>query len=331
MKIINAIRGLVQRTLGKSDRSDDLLLTAQGTLRVSGDKAVLHLANGMVFEASLTHDQQDSKFVVRITGMASTLANKDIEPLERRYDLSEVVQAREFYKARVDAWRRTLATGNVSASNKRGALVWLASGAVGVVVLSLMFGPGGVRQTQTMTSLSQADAAVLAAREQAQQPDFGAMHPAAAAKPDAVAVLTAEEAKKVAGAGRIMVRDGKQMLVAFSDPNCPSCHDLDSQASHFDGTTGLTVIPVAYKEGSRDLAAAILCSANPGKAWTDSMMGQRPSNAPCDKGYAQVDANRALFEKIGGTATPTLVAPNGSLAAGSADTNILVAWVAAHS
>lgn len=330
MNIIKRIRDGIQRLLGNRNLSDTLQVSAVGSLRVSGDKAILHMSSGMAFEASLQLDDADSKFVVRVAHLGGG-SGMTLPALDHRYDLSDVVKAREFYLETIQSWRQMISAAGAAKVGKRSFLWPFAWGAAVVVALAFVFSPGASSNqgaAAAAAGLSLADTGAALARQQAQAAPAAA---AAGAKPQQ-AVLSDEEAKKVATAGRVLVREGKKMLVAFSDPNCPSCRDLDLQASRFDGNTGLTVIPVAYKDGSRDLAASILCSANPGKAWADYMQaGTRPGNGPCDKGLAQVDANKVLFEQIGGTATPTLVAPNGTLAAGAADTPVLVAWVAGHS
>ncbi|MDL5034386.1 thioredoxin fold domain-containing protein [Pelomonas sp. APW6] len=331
MNIIKRIRDVIQRILGNRDPSDTLQVTAVGSLRVSGDKAILHLSSGMAFEASLQLDDAVSKFVVRVAHLGGGGSDMTLPVLDHRFDLSDVVKAREFYLETIQSWRQVISAAGTAKVGMRSFLWPFACGAAVVVALAFFFSPGASSNqgaAAAAASMSLADTGAALARQQAQT---SAAAPGAGAKQQQ-AVLSDEEAKKVASAGRVLVREGKKMLVAFSDPNCPSCRDLDMQASRFDGNTGLTVIPVAYKEGSRDLAASILCSTNPGKAWADYMQaGKRPGNGPCDKGLALVDANKVLFEQIGGTATPTLVAPNGTLAAGAADTPVLVAWVAGHS
>ena len=95
MNIIKRIRDGIQRLLGNRNLSDTLQVSAVGSLRVSGDKAILHMSSGMAFEASLQLDDADSKFVVRVAHLGGG-SGMTLPALDHRYDLSDVVKAREF-------------------------------------------------------------------------------------------------------------------------------------------------------------------------------------------------------------------------------------------
>jgi protein-disulfide isomerase len=171
------------------------------------------------------------------------------------------------------------------------------------------------------------DAATLAAFQaaalQAQAASGGASASASgspvAAGPREAAKLTADEAKMIEGLKGIVIRPGKQMLTVFSDPLCPACREFEKQLAEMDKNIGVRIIPVAFQPGSAEKVAAILCAADPAKAWQQAMSVAPIDAAPCDGGKKSAVENNAAFSSIQATATPTLVAPNGTLAVGGAD------------
>jgi thiol:disulfide interchange protein DsbC len=106
--------------------------------------------------------------------------------------------------------------------------------------------------------------------------------------------------------------------MAFSDPNCPACQELEREAASLKSGQGFAVIPVGFQPGSRVLAAKVLCAKDQARAWADALRGVAPNEQPCEAGLRKVDENNNLFASIGASATPTLVSANGQLAQGSA-------------
>lgn len=121
-------------------------------------------------------------------------------------------------------------------------------------------------------------------------------------------MVTGLKGVKLAGSGPI--------YYVFSDPNCPFCKELEKAVAVVSGYQPV-ILPLGYKSGSRDLAAAVMCSAEPGKEWARAIAGTS-SAKPCDKGYQLVDANMQVFEKLGLSSTPTMVTPKGTLVTGAA-------------
>jgi len=111
---------------------------------------------------------------------------------------------------------------------------------------------------------------------------------------------------------------GGKSFVVFSDPNCPFCRELEKSLAQLDGGLNPVVLPLGFKEGARDLSAAILCSKDPVIAWKAYMRdGQKPGAQVCQDGLAKVDANMALFRDLQMGSTPTLVSPSGVVVVGS--------------
>jgi protein-disulfide isomerase len=130
------------------------------------------------------------------------------------------------------------------------------------------------------------------------------------------AVLNAEEAKLVGTLKGVKLPGTGATYYVFSDPNCPFCKDLEKAVDTVAGYTPV-VLPLGYKPGSRDLSAAVMCSADPAKEWKRAIAGTSAAK-PCEQGYQLVDASMRAFEKLGLSSTPTMVTPKGTLVTGAA-------------
>jgi thiol:disulfide interchange protein DsbC len=141
--------------------------------------------------------------------------------------------------------------------------------------------------------------------------------PSAAARPPAQRLADADLARLASAKGLSVRKEGKPFIV-FSDPLCPYCQNLEKSLANLDERLRPVILPLGYKPGARDLAASILCSPEPAKAWVESLTaGTAPSGQACDAGYAQVDQNMALFESLRLTSTPTMISPSGHLVVGA--------------
>jgi len=102
--------------------------------------------------------------------------------------------------------------------------------------------------------------------------------------------------------GIIIDPDGAPVAM-FSDPLCPSCRKFEASIAK-DGYKQFVplVIPVAFKPGSMDVAAGILCAKDPVKAWKDVMAMSpdrvKPPAEPCDEGRKIIEQNNADFAKM---------------------------------
>lgn len=145
----------------------------------------------------------------------------------------------------------------------------------------------------------------------------GSPEPVSTARAPAQRLADSELAKLASAKGLSPRKEGKPFIV-FSDPQCPYCRDLEKSLSVLDERLRPVMLPLGYKPGSRDLAAAILCSADPAKTWVETLTkGTTPKGQACDAGYAQVDENMALFESLHLSATPTMISPTGHLVMGA--------------
>lgn len=139
--------------------------------------------------------------------------------------------------------------------------------------------------------------------------------------------LPEDQLKKVKAAYSIKQGKGSKIAYVFEDPMCSACQHFAGEARGFNASYGVQVIPIGFQQGGRDRAAAALCSKDVAKAWDMVMAGLSPEGKPCPDGYKKIDENNALFTSLGMNSTPTSVAPNGSLAQGSADAPAITAWI----
>lgn len=147
--------------------------------------------------------------------------------------------------------------------------------------------------------------------------------PATAAAPASVSVpaqakLTADEREKLGQLqGKFAAGGQGASYQVFSDPHCPFCKQLEGSMASVKNYTAV-IMPLGYKDGSRDLSASVLCAADPAKEWAVVMATGRSAVKPCEAGYAKVDQNMHMFQALGLSSTPTMVTPKGTLVTGAA-------------
>lgn len=153
------------------------------------------------------------------------------------------------------------------------------------------------------------------------QRDLTAERKEAMSRIDFAALPLADALKEVRGSG-------KRTLAIFSDPDCPYCRKLEAELTNLTNVTLYTfLIPVAaLHPHARGKAIAVWCAPDPIGAWRDLMAHDRiPDAGDCAH---PVDRNIALAERLGITGTPTLVARDGRVLAGSAGLAQIEAWLA---
>jgi thiol:disulfide interchange protein DsbC len=112
--------------------------------------------------------------------------------------------------------------------------------------------------------------------------------------------------------------NGARTLYVFSDPACGFCRRLEPELAQLDNVTIYTFV-VAFQ--GRQLPAAVMCNADPARAWIDVMKGD-PRGGPVAVESADcralLDRNLALARTLGVNGTPTIVYADGSQNAGYA-------------
>ena len=107
--------------------------------------------------------------------------------------------------------------------------------------------------------------------------------------------------------------DGRRQLIVFSDPMCPYCRRIEQEFTKLNNVT-IYLFPYPIEKrfpGSTELAGAIWCSPDRGKAWDDWMLkGQKPAaKAACVTPIADIDK---IGNKMGIGVTPTVIFADGA-------------------
>lgn len=149
-----------------------------------------------------------------------------------------------------------------------------------------------------------------------------AIQPAAAQSGSTDTQLTDEE-RKIIGkrASRISLGGSGAEMLVFTDPNCPFCQRLEPELEELVAKNEgkVTIIPVAFKDGSREALAAAFCSKDPLASWKVAVAGGQVQGKVCDAGLKKVDENNKLFTELKFAATPTLITPKGLILASYAN------------
>lgn len=150
----------------------------------------------------------------------------------------------------------------------------------------------------------------------------------AAGKPFA---LTADQMKAFSGATVLKFGAGKKWVYVFEDPLCVACQHFARNARALGPDFSIQVLPVAFNPGAMDLAARAVCEKDPVRAWEALMEGGLSiDGSACPAGVKKVEANNALFLKLGLRATPTMVARGGAVVDGSGETAAIAYWINKH-
>ena len=129
---------------------------------------------------------------------------------------------------------------------------------------------------------------------------------------------------------------GGKNLVIWSDPLCPHCRDFEQKVlDKLPATLGVTVVPVAFKHGSRPILSYAACAstaAERGARWKN-LMSEQPAGIDvaqqCATGPAIADSNSALFARAGLRTTPTLMKPDGEVFDGDVNSvEAVTSWLA---
>jgi protein-disulfide isomerase len=150
--------------------------------------------------------------------------------------------------------------------------------------------------------------------------------------------LSATEMQVVANATRelgIQMRPSGQPFVIFSDPNCPSCKDLEPKLSQVDPRFVPVIVPVSFKDGSEDAVKRVLCAKDTVSAWSAAIGGYTPVGDAVSDGTCAGAADKVLkangaFVALNFTGTPTLVSATGKVVAGSGSLDDINKWLVAN-
>jgi len=124
-------------------------------------------------------------------------------------------------------------------------------------------------------------------------------------------------------------KNAKHKLIVFSDPECPYCaklhHEMKKVArERKDIAFYIKMFPLKIHRGAYDKAKAIVCKKS--LKLLEDAYNKKPLPAPSCK-TSVVDENIKLAEKLGITADPAVVLPDGRVFVGFRDANALKALV----
>jgi thiol:disulfide interchange protein DsbC len=103
---------------------------------------------------------------------------------------------------------------------------------------------------------------------------------------------------------------GKQVLAIFEDPNCSYCRVMRRDLLKLDNVTVYTFVLPILAADSETKAKKALCAPDKVTAWNELMLeGKVPANdGTC---FTAINRIKAVSEKLGVTATPTVFFANG--------------------
>lgn len=114
---------------------------------------------------------------------------------------------------------------------------------------------------------------------------------------------------------KIQRGDGKRVFAMFSDPHCPYCRQFEQTLQKMDDITLYVFMFPVIRPDLADHSKAVWCSADRSKAWVDlALNGKVPAAKPSCAN--PVEKNVELGQRLGVSATPTLIFANGERVSG---------------
>ncbi len=114
---------------------------------------------------------------------------------------------------------------------------------------------------------------------------------------------------------KIQRGNGKRVFAMFSDPHCPYCRRFEQVLQKADDFTLYVFMFPVIRPDLADHSKAVWCSADRGKAWVDLALNNKVPAAKPDCANP-VDKNVQLGQRLGVSATPTLIFSNGERVSG---------------
>lgn len=109
----------------------------------------------------------------------------------------------------------------------------------------------------------------------------------------------------------IVKGNGKRKMAVFADPTCPYCKTLSASLEKVTNVTISVFLYPVLGQDAMDKSAAVWCSKNRSKVWTDWMVRSQKipaTEGPCDVAAIQRNLELGRVHAIAGT--PTVVFSN---------------------
>lgn len=115
---------------------------------------------------------------------------------------------------------------------------------------------------------------------------------------------------------RMVKGNGRRKMAYFTDPNCPYCKRLDQDLAKVNDVTIHVFLYPVLSQDSREKAAAVWCSKDRVKAYSEMMLNGHPPKTAgtCD---TPIDKILAYGRQNGISGTPTLFFANGQRVTGA--------------
>lgn len=115
---------------------------------------------------------------------------------------------------------------------------------------------------------------------------------------------------------RVVKGNGRRKMAYFTDPNCPYCKRLDQELAKVNDVTIHVFLYPVLSQDSREKAAAVWCSKDRGKAYSEMMLNGNPPKTAgtCD---TPIDKILAYGRQNGISGTPTLFFASGQRMTGA--------------
>jgi thiol:disulfide interchange protein DsbC len=111
--------------------------------------------------------------------------------------------------------------------------------------------------------------------------------------------------------------NGKNVLITFEDPNCGYCKRLAKDVQKLKDTTIYTFVIPILGEDSATKTKAILCAADPAKAWNDFMINNVKLPEPKKDCKPPIERLVMASQGFQVNGTPTIIFADGSKAPGA--------------
>lgn len=95
--------------------------------------------------------------------------------------------------------------------------------------------------------------------------------------------------------------DGSRIVILYTAPECPFCQSFDGSMLSIAKKHDITfyIMPTSLRGNSSAYLASVWCSANPEKAWRESMKNRRAgSSGHCEKSKAIMSIAEMFFESF---------------------------------
>jgi thiol:disulfide interchange protein DsbC len=110
----------------------------------------------------------------------------------------------------------------------------------------------------------------------------------------------------------IKIGNGKEIVIEFSDPDCPNCRKSESIIKNYDVTRYIVLLPLKIHKESQQKSIHILCSENPEEEYLKTLNGELDGKKlkTCKEGKLKLEAMDKIKNNFGVQSTPVFLFDN---------------------